>query len=197
MKTNFSICASGGTRPTLIIYQLPESALCCCSELNHVGESTRFPKPKTSTLQEVTESLLPPHTFPSDYFHFKDISRIFPLQGSSLDSCYCSKTLTKNNLGKRRNFFGLHVCSCFIIKRSQGRDSNRAGTWRPHLSQRPRRKAVYWLAPWSYSLLSYPTRAHLPRGGTTHSGLSLLMSVINHHPPVVSTSPSHGRQFLS
>ena len=38
--------------------------------------------------------------------------------------------------------------------------------------QRPWKGAAYWLAsPALLSLLSYTTQYHLPRGGTTHSGL--------------------------
>ena len=47
----------------------------------------------------------------------------------------------QSNLG-RKGFIGLHC----IIRRSQDRNSNRAGTRRQELMQRPWRKAAYWLA---------------------------------------------------
>jgi hypothetical protein len=54
--------------------------------------------------------------------------------------------------------------------RSQDRKSNRAGTWRQELMQRPWRGAAYWLAPHLLlNLLSYRTQDHLPRSGPTHN----------------------------
>jgi hypothetical protein len=83
---------------------------------------------------------------PSRYFDFTGMS-IFPLQGPLLGFCYCSKTLTKTNLGKRRLVW-LTCPDHTSIKGSQGRDSHRAGTWRQDLSQRPWRNAMPWLAPY-------------------------------------------------
>jgi hypothetical protein len=60
----------------------------------------------------------------------------------------------------------------FIFGGSQVRNSNRAGTWRQELMQRPWRGAAYWLAPHGLlSLLCYRTQDHQPRDTTTHIGL--------------------------
>lgn len=51
----------------------------------------------------------------------------------------------------------------------------KAGTWRQMLKQKPRRNTAFWLAPYDlFTLISYPTQAHLPRGGTTTVGRALL-----------------------
>ena len=54
-----------------------------------------------------------------------------------------------------------------IIGGSQDRSSCRAGTWRQELMQRS------WgvLLTGLFSLLSYRTQDHQPRGGPTHNGL--------------------------
>jgi hypothetical protein len=39
--------------------------------------------------------------------------------------------------------------------------------------------AVYWIVHGWLSLLSYPTQHHLPRGGTTYSGLGPPISISN------------------
>jgi hypothetical protein len=55
---------------------------------------------------------------------------------------------------------------------SQDRNSSRAGTWRQELMQRLWRVTAYWLAPHGLlSLLSYRTKDHQPRDGTTHNEL--------------------------
>jgi hypothetical protein len=60
-----------------------------------------------------------------------------------------------------------------VIEGSQNRNSDRAGTWRQELMQRPWRGSPYWLAPHGFrSLLSYRTQDHQPRDGITHGGLS-------------------------
>jgi hypothetical protein len=54
------------------------------------------------------------------------------------------------------------------------------GTWRQELTQRSWRDAAHWLAPRGLlSLLSYSTQEHLPRVGSTHSGLGSHTSTIN------------------
>ena len=64
------------------------------------------------------------------------------------------------------------VLSLFIIEGSQDRNSNRAGTWRQELMQRPWSSAAHWLAPHGLiRLLSYRTQDHQIRDGTTHHGL--------------------------
>lgn len=60
----------------------------------------------------------------------------------------------------------------FISKGSQDRSSNRAGTWKQELMQRPQRGAAYLLASHGLlRLLSHRTRDHQLRDGTTHNGL--------------------------
>ena len=44
------------------------------------------------------------------------------------------------------SWFALHF-TLFIIKGSQNMNSDRAGTWKQELKQRPWRSVDYWLAP--------------------------------------------------
>ena len=72
---------------------------------------------------------------------------------------------------KERVYLPNIYISLFIAEGSQDRNSNRAGTWRQELMQRPWRIAVYWVASHGLlSLLSYRTQDHQPRDGTTHNG---------------------------
>ena len=69
--------------------------------------------------------------------------------------------------------------SLSIIKESQDRDSNRAGTWRQELMQRPWRSAAYRLASHGLlNLLSYKIQDHQPRDTITHNGVG--------HPPLIT-----------
>ena len=69
------------------------------------------------------------------------------------DYYYCDKTL-------REDRAHLTSKSQFIIIGSQDRNSNRTGTWRQELMQKPWRDAAFWLAPHGLvSLLSYRTQA--------------------------------------
>jgi hypothetical protein len=64
---------------------------------------------------------------------------------------------------------------CFITKGSPYRNSQRAGTWKQEVIQRPSKGVSYWLAsPGLLSLLSYRTQDYHPRDGTTHNGPSPL-----------------------
>ena len=59
---------------------------------------------------------------------------------------------------KERIYLAYTSVSQFIIEGSQGRNSNRAGTWRQELIQRPWMRTAWWLAPYGLlSLLSYTT----------------------------------------
>jgi hypothetical protein len=50
---------------------------------------------------------------------------------------------------------------------------------RQEMKQRPWRNAAYWLAPHGlFSWMSNSTQGHLPKGGTTHRGLSPLSLII-------------------
>ena len=52
----------------------------------------------------------------------------------------------------------------FWLRECLESQSNRAGTWRHELMQRPWRGAAYWLAPYVLlSLLSYRPQNHQPR----------------------------------
>mgnify|MGYP001058360618 CR=1 FL=1 len=80
--------------------------------------------------------------------------------------------MTKKQLGEERVYLASTSRLPFIIKGSQDRISNRAGTWRQELMQRPWRGASYWLAHQGLlNLLSYRTQNHQPKDGTTHYGL--------------------------
>lgn len=54
--------------------------------------------------------------------------------------------MTKSSLG-RKGFISFPFVSQFIVEGIEGRNLNRAGTWRQELMQRPWRAAAYWLAP--------------------------------------------------
>jgi hypothetical protein len=54
----------------------------------------------------------------------------------------------KASWGER--LFDLHFH--IAVERSQDRNSNRAGSWRQELMQKPRRAAVYWLSPHGFHI---------------------------------------------
>jgi hypothetical protein len=89
---------------------------------------------------------------------------------------YYDKTLTKGKVGKERFYLAYTSTSLFIIEGCQGRNSNRPGTWRQELMERPRRD-VYWLAHGLLNLLSYRTQDHQTRDGTTYNGLGPTPSI--------------------
>jgi len=58
------------------------------------------------------------------------------------------------------------------LKEARTRNSNRTGTWRQELMQKPWKGAAYWLVHHGLlSLLCYRTQDHQPRDGTTHREL--------------------------
>ena len=76
-------------------------------------------------------------------------------------------------IGKERIYVAHTSTSLFIIEGSQDRNSNRAGTWRQELMQRPWRGAAHWLALHGLlNLISYKTQDHHPKDDTAHSELS-------------------------
>jgi hypothetical protein len=54
--------------------------------------------------------------------------------------------MTKKQVGEERVYLAYTSILLVIIKRSQDRNSNRAGTWRQELMQRLWKCAAYWLA---------------------------------------------------
>ena len=70
--------------------------------------------------------------------------------------------MTKSKLrGKERVYLAYISMLLFITEGSQGRNSNRGGTWMQELMQRPWRGAAYWLAHHGlFSLLYYRTQDH-------------------------------------
>jgi hypothetical protein len=69
--------------------------------------------------------------------------------------------------------------SLFSLEGSQDRCSDRAGTQRQDLIERPWKGAAYWLARhgW-FCLLSYGIQDHRTRDGPTHNGLDPLLSIL-------------------
>jgi hypothetical protein len=57
--------------------------------------------------------------------------------------------MTKKRVGEERVYSAYTFILLFITKRSQDRNSHRAGTWRQELMQRPWRDVTYWIVfPW-------------------------------------------------
>lgn len=76
-----------------------------------------------------------------------------------------------DQFGEERLYSAYASTPQLIIEGNQNR-TNRTGTWRQELTQKPRRRAAYWLAPHSLlSLLAYRTK--------TSSGLSLHPQITN------------------
>jgi hypothetical protein len=69
--------------------------------------------------------------------------------------CYCSsccgKTPWQSNLWRESLISAFTSISHFITERCQDRNSNREGTSRQGLKQRPWKLAAYWLTPMVYS----------------------------------------------
>ena len=67
--------------------------------------------------------------------------------------------MTKKQAGEERVYLASAFTSLFVTDGSQDRNSNRAGTWRQELMQRPWRGAAFWLVPHGLlSLTSYKTQ---------------------------------------
>jgi hypothetical protein len=78
----------------------------------------------------------------------------------------------KKQAGEERVYLTYTSILLFVIEKSQGRDSNRVGTWMQEPIQRPWRSAAYWLAPPGLlSLLFYRNEDYHPRDSITHNGL--------------------------
>jgi hypothetical protein len=56
------------------------------------------------------------------------------------------KHQNQKQLGEEGVYLAYNSTSLFTTEGRQGRNSNRAGTWRLELMQKPWRGAVYWLA---------------------------------------------------
>lgn len=79
--------------------------------------------------------------------------------------------MTRSNMGTK-GFIYLASTSLFITKGTQDRNSDRAGTCRLELMQRPWRGAASWLVLRDlHSLISYRTQGHQSSGILTHNGL--------------------------
>jgi hypothetical protein len=73
----------------------------------------------------------------------------------------------QSNYGEKRVYLAYTSIILYIIEGRQNRNSNREGSWRQALMQRPWNGGVLliWLAPHSLlSLLSYKTQDHQYRG---------------------------------
>jgi hypothetical protein len=81
------------------------------------------------------------------------------------------KLHSQKKLEEERMYLAYISILLFITEGNQDRNSNRAGTWRQELMQRPWRDAACLLAPQGLlSLLSYRTQDLQLRDGTTHNG---------------------------
>jgi hypothetical protein len=87
--------------------------------------------------------------------------------------------MTKKHVEEERAYLAYIYISLFIIEGCQDRKSNKVGTWRQELMQRPWRGAAYWFV--SNDLLSllfffffffFRSQGHQPRGGTIHKEFS-------------------------
>jgi hypothetical protein len=80
-------------------------------------------------------------------------------------------TMTKSNLGKE-GFIWLTLPHLCLSLKEVRTGTDRAGTWRQELMQRPWNEAAYWLASHGLlRLLSYSTQGQQPRNGPTHNVL--------------------------
>ena len=79
---------------------------------------------------------------------------------------------SKKQVGEERVYLAYTSTFLFITEGCQDRNSNRAGSQRQELMQRPCRGAIYWVT--SHGLFIppyYRTHDHLSRDSTTHQGL--------------------------
>ena len=60
--------------------------------------------------------------------------------------------MTKKQVGEERVYSAYTSISLLIIEGSQDRNSNRAGSWRQELMQRPWKDAAYWIVPYACSV---------------------------------------------
>jgi hypothetical protein len=107
-----------------------------------------------------------------------------PLELSSNTLLQETKCLARMQLEEERVYSPYTSIALFIIEESRDRNSNKAGTWRQELIQRPRRDAAYWLAfSGLLSLLSYKTQERpTTQGGVGWGGHSqwAVSSLIKH-----------------
>lgn len=92
--------------------------------------------------------------------------------------CCCNNTMTKSNFGEERVYLGLWVTAhpqpAIPRQGLKARKNLEAGN-----KQWPWAKAAYGLAPrLTFSSPSFIAQAHLPKDGTTHSGLGTPRSII-------------------
>ena len=80
--------------------------------------------------------------------------------------------MTERQVGKARIYLAYNPTSLFIMEEIQERNSNRAGSWRQELMQRPWRVLLTNLLPMACSacFIKEP-RINQPRDGTTYNGL--------------------------
>jgi hypothetical protein len=87
-------------------------------------------------------------------------------------------TMTTNKLGTKEFIWFILPSHCSFFEGSQDRNSNRKGTWRQKLMQKPWKGASYWLALHGLlSLLSYRTQDDKLRDGTIYNELDPLFSI--------------------
>jgi hypothetical protein len=91
--------------------------------------------------------------------------------------------MTKKYIGEERVYSAYIATLIFLTKGNQDRDSQKTGTWRQELMQRPWRSSAYWIASLGlFSLFSYGSQGYQPMDGITHDVPSHLRSLIEKMP---------------
>jgi hypothetical protein len=88
--------------------------------------------------------------------------------------------MTEKQVGEERVYSAYMFALLFITEESQDGNSNKEGSRRKELMQRPWRNVAFWLAPHGLlTLLSCRTQDHHSRDGTTQNALGPPSSITN------------------
>lgn len=106
--------------------------------------------------------------------------------------------MAKSNFGEERAYLPNASILLLIIEGSQDKNSNRAGTRRQELVQRPQRSTTYWLVLHGLlRVLFYRTQDHQPRSGTTHNKLGPPTPSTNYNFPIGLPTTKSYRSIFS